>query len=209
MIYKPESKEELKALIKDENIKLSSIDTSLITDMSELFKGSARKDFSGINTWDTSNVVNMSRMFCDCLFFNESLSFDTSNVVNMSAMFALSENFNSTLDFNTSKVEDMSEMFAWCKNFNQELKFNTSNVSNMDRMFYRCDNLDKKFDFELSKAIANVRKFRISDTPLLIANTFTKYGNNLKTDECMFLISSEIFVGSKAMLAHQSDWVEV
>ena len=55
--YKPATKEELKRLVFTNNgIKLSCIDTSLITDMSDLFNKSERKDFDGIEEWDTSNV---------------------------------------------------------------------------------------------------------------------------------------------------------
>ncbi|TEY03879.1 BspA family leucine-rich repeat surface protein, partial [Campylobacter sp. US12a] len=46
--YFPETKEELKTLIKDESIYLGDIDTSNITDMSYLFANSDRTDFSGI-----------------------------------------------------------------------------------------------------------------------------------------------------------------
>ena len=37
MKYKPQTKEELKKLVEDESIYLGDIDTSLITDMSNLF----------------------------------------------------------------------------------------------------------------------------------------------------------------------------
>ncbi|WP_297208527.1 hypothetical protein [uncultured Brachyspira sp.] len=37
MKYKPQTREELKEFVEDENIYLGDIDTSLITDMSELF----------------------------------------------------------------------------------------------------------------------------------------------------------------------------
>ncbi|MBZ7980621.1 hypothetical protein AVBRAN12642_08260, partial [Campylobacter sp. RM12642] len=47
-------KSELIDFVLNQNIDLSYLDTSLITDMSELFLNSNRKDFSGINTWDTS-----------------------------------------------------------------------------------------------------------------------------------------------------------
>ncbi|MBZ7978696.1 BspA family leucine-rich repeat surface protein, partial [Campylobacter sp. RM12654] len=50
-------KSELIDFVLNQNIDLSYLDTSLITDMSELFLNSNRKDFSGINTWDTSNVT--------------------------------------------------------------------------------------------------------------------------------------------------------
>ncbi|WP_366535041.1 BspA family leucine-rich repeat surface protein, partial [Campylobacter jejuni] len=61
--YFPETKEELKALVEDESIYLGDIDTSKITDMSELFLYSKREDFSGIEKWDVSSVRNMSYMF--------------------------------------------------------------------------------------------------------------------------------------------------
>lgn len=72
--YKPKDKQELYALINDESIKLSSIDTSLITDMSELFEDSQREDFSGIGSWNVSNVENMRSMFSGVKNFNEDIS---------------------------------------------------------------------------------------------------------------------------------------
>ena len=65
--YQPKTKGELKALCDDETIHLGDIDTSLITDMSELFKGSSRNDFSGIENWDISNVMDMSYKY---MFFS-------------------------------------------------------------------------------------------------------------------------------------------
>lgn len=58
-MFKPKTKSELKALVNDSTVNLGEIDTSLITDMSELFRDSERKDFSGIGNWDTSNVTAM------------------------------------------------------------------------------------------------------------------------------------------------------
>lgn len=46
--YQPQSKEELKALVENPQTNLSTIDTSKITDMSELFYQSKRKDFTSI-----------------------------------------------------------------------------------------------------------------------------------------------------------------
>ncbi|TKZ15480.1 BspA family leucine-rich repeat surface protein, partial [Brachyspira catarrhinii] len=73
---------------EDENINLGSIDTSLITDMSSLFKESSRKKFNGIETWDTSNVTDMHDIFFNCRKFNNDISkWNVSNVENMSCMF--------------------------------------------------------------------------------------------------------------------------
>ncbi|EOH7710691.1 BspA family leucine-rich repeat surface protein, partial [Campylobacter coli] len=69
--YTPKTKEELKALVKDESIYLGDIDTSEITDMSYLFANSTRKDFSGIEKWNTSKVITMAHMFSLCRFFNQ------------------------------------------------------------------------------------------------------------------------------------------
>ncbi|QDQ36554.1 BspA family leucine-rich repeat surface protein (plasmid) [Campylobacter jejuni] len=86
--YFPETKEELQALVKDESIYLGDIDTSKITDMSELFKNSTREDFSGIEKWDVSNATNMRAMFENCTSFNQDISaWDVSSVKNMEDMF--------------------------------------------------------------------------------------------------------------------------
>ena len=61
--YQPKTKEELKTLCNDEKIYLGDIDVSKVTDMSCLFYRCYRKDFSGIETWDTSHVTDMAYMF--------------------------------------------------------------------------------------------------------------------------------------------------
>ena len=46
--YTPETKDELRALVDNNTVKLSSINTSKITDMSNLFANVKRTDFSVI-----------------------------------------------------------------------------------------------------------------------------------------------------------------
>ena len=84
--YFPKTKEELQDII-DKLIKergnegdFNDIDTSEITDMSELFAGMIK--FNGdISNWDVSNVTNMGHMFYYCLSFNQDISnWDVFNV---------------------------------------------------------------------------------------------------------------------------------
>lgn len=153
--YKPKNKDELKKLVRDSSIHLGDIDTSLITDMNELFLYSTRKDFSGINEWDTSKVTDMGAMFFGS-DFNEELSFDTSNVSNMDSMFYRCKKFNKSLDLDTSKVTSMNKMFYKCENFNQSLSFDTSKVTDMKWMFCECKSLNQKLDFD-TKNVTNMK----------------------------------------------------
>lgn len=142
--YRPKRKWELKLLVLDENIKLDSIDTSKITDMSDLFGnlyGKKRKDFSGIETWNVSNVENMESMFCFCEKFNEPIGcWDVAKVTNMGDMFLSCHSFNQGLEnWDVSNVTDMNGMFYGCYKFNQKLdKWNVSKVIKFYNMFCDC-----------------------------------------------------------------------
>ena len=160
-IYHPQTRDELVELLRDENIKLDTIDTSSITDMSFLFsqmksmcddipkelvgyehrcKNTARdrKDFSGIEGWDTSSVEDMTLMFAYIKSLNQSLeSWDVSSVKNMQGMFFYAQSFNQPLDkWDINNVEDMWSMFVGAESFRQNLDaWNTRNVKKMDDMF--------------------------------------------------------------------------
>ncbi|EOG8842656.1 BspA family leucine-rich repeat surface protein [Campylobacter jejuni] len=153
--YTPETKEELKALIKDESIYLGDIDTSKITDMSELFLYSKREDFSGIEKWDVSNVKDMDSMFWGCESFNQDLSsWDVSSVKNMEDMFYDCKTFNQPLnDWDVSSVINMKGMFRGCENFNQPLNdWDVSRVENMRGMFKNCTSFNQPLgDWYVSK----------------------------------------------------------
>ncbi|WP_086268038.1 BspA family leucine-rich repeat surface protein [Campylobacter devanensis] len=111
--YHPETKEELRKLVSNENIKLSEIDISEVSDFSYLFKDSQRRDFSGIEKWDVSHVTNMRGMFTNATNFNQPLNdWDVSNVTDMSYMFYDATSFNQSLDnWNVSNVKNMKNMF--------------------------------------------------------------------------------------------------
>ena len=92
--YHPTTRDELKELIdkllfeRGDNANLNDIDTSEITDMSELFFYS---EFNGdISEWNVSNVKNMYDMFYCSEFTGENgdiSKWDVSNVKDMDNMF--------------------------------------------------------------------------------------------------------------------------
>ncbi|WP_201790961.1 BspA family leucine-rich repeat surface protein [Campylobacter devanensis] len=136
--FQPKTKDELKELVDNLEINLGDIDTSLITDMSDLFNSTDRKDFSGIEAWDVSKVTNMSSMFSEAKFFNMDISqWDVSQVTDMSNMFSFAKTFNKSLNnWNVSNVKDMRYMFFEAKSYNQPMNaWNVSKVTDMSFMF--------------------------------------------------------------------------
>ena len=134
------------------SLDLNNLDTSKVTDMSEMFKSNFNYTTSltslNINSWNTSNVTNMKEMFSECksLTTLDVSHFDTSKVTNMKEMFNECRSLTN-LDvshFDTFNVIDMSKMFYYCRNLTSldVSNFNTSNVTNMKEMFYNLSNVD-------------------------------------------------------------------
>ena len=124
--------------------------TSLVTDMSGLFVSTyglmpVNEDFV-LNTWDVSNVTNMSGMFAMAVFRTDDdidlSNWDVSNVTNMSGMFSISplrnpfEGFDGDISsWDVSNVTNMKGMF-FGGIFNQDISsWDVSNVTNMAYMF--------------------------------------------------------------------------
>ena len=86
-----------------ESIDLSTLDTSNVTNMNDLF-----------NMWDSSAGIWISNKLSKITFGS---NFDTSNVTTMRSMFAgLTELQKIDIsNFNTSNVTDMYHMFNYCK----------------------------------------------------------------------------------------------
>ena len=115
--YYPKTRDELHELVyklikeRGDDADLNDINTSEITDMSEVFYESS---FNGdISNWDVSNVKDMSYMFSYSRFNGDISNWDVSNVKNMDYMFSYSS-FNgdiSNLNVSNVKIKDMSLMF--------------------------------------------------------------------------------------------------
>ena len=141
--------EHLRALIyeriKDQGFKanLNDIDTSNITDMSQLFASTYGSDGGYNRRWllgDSTDAIDFSR------FDGDISQWDVSNVKKMRAMFKGSKFNGDISNWDVSKVQDMAQMFRLSK-FNGDIsKWDVSGVRNMTRMFYK-----SKFNGDLSK----------------------------------------------------------
>ena len=105
------------------------------------------EEIEGIGLLDTSNVKDMTCMFCGCssLTALDVSGFDTSNVKDMSSMFAGCSSLTA-LDvsrFDTANVTAMHEMFEGCSSLTEldVSGFDTSNVRRMYDMFTGCSSL--------------------------------------------------------------------
>ena len=119
---------------------VSKVCTSLVTDMSDLFKDNSFN--KNISSWDVSNVTDMHNMFNGAYSFNQDLnSWDVSKVTNMIGMFYNASDFNGDIgSWDVSKVTDMTNMFNGASSFNQDIgSWDVSNVTYMSGMFAETD----------------------------------------------------------------------
>ena len=131
-----------------------SFDTSNVTDMSYMFNSCGKLISLDLSSFDTSNVTNMVGMFyfCQKLTSLDLSSFDTSNVTNMSYMFYAGNNLK-TLDlssFDTSNVTDMSYMFDACTATTSITFGESFDTSNVTNMSYMFNGCGKLKSLDLS-----------------------------------------------------------
>jgi surface protein len=127
-------------------------DVTNVTDMSKLFANSLFN--APIDTWDTSKVTNMRGMFFRATSFNQPLDgWDTSAVTTMDNMFFMATSFNQLLNgWDTSAVTNMHSMFSRATSFNQPLDgWDTSAVTTMKSMFQGATSFNKSVAIDTSK----------------------------------------------------------
>jgi surface protein len=99
-----------------QQVDLTKLCTSLVTDMSGLF--SATKLNQPIHYWDVSQVEDMSRMFAQSAFNHPIGNWDVSKVTDMRSMFESSQ-FNQPIEkWDVSNVSSMCGMFCTSSSFN-------------------------------------------------------------------------------------------
>ncbi|KRK50495.1 hypothetical protein FC97_GL001418 [Companilactobacillus kimchii DSM 13961 = JCM 10707] len=128
---------------------MSNLDTSNVTNMSDMFFNMPSITNLDVSHFDTSKVNRMDDMFTDdrLLRYVDVSHFDTSNVTNMGGMFFdtfVLKNLDVS-HFNTSKVTDMSDMFyAMFRLTDLDVShFDTSKVTDMSDMFGRLNDLNE------------------------------------------------------------------
>ena len=169
---RPKTTYELRCILEEELVRqgpdadLNFIDTSLITDMYDLFVDLFDINYNvlkprniKIDQWDVSNVTDMDSMFWGLSDFNCDLSsWDVSKVENMNSMFRYCENFNCDLSsWNVSNVADIDAMFAYCESFSSDLSgWDTSSLVYADKVFWKATKMGDKKEYHPN--FANIYK---------------------------------------------------
>ena len=94
---------------------------------------------NSLNSWDTSEVVELRFMFNNATSFNQDIgNWDTSKNRTTQAMFKGATRFNRPIgNWNVSSVVNMSQMFYNAYRFNQDINsWDTSSVIDMSGMFH-------------------------------------------------------------------------
>jgi len=135
-MYRPKDRDELEKLIMDcyrDKLYLLDIDTSLVTDMSDIFNYHYYKKRYKINIndiwenpnndisqWNISVVTDINYMFVNSKFNGDISNWNTSNITNMMGMFWGSEFNRDISPWDVSNVTYMNYMFNSSK-FNHDL----------------------------------------------------------------------------------------
>ena len=183
------------------NHPINSWDTSNVTNMYRMFYNS-RAFNQPLNSWNTSKVTNMSDMFNDAIAFNQPLnSWNTANVTDMKQMFYSAKAFNQPLNsWDTSKVTTMNAMFAHAFVFNQSLNsWNTSNVNNMGIMFIEAYAFNQPINSWDTSKVENM------DGMFLSAIAFNQPLYSWDTSKVT--VMSNMFGGATAFNQNISNWV--
>ena len=126
---------------------LTLLDTSNVTNMTQMFYGCSKLTSLDVGGFNTAKVTNMSQMFdmCEKLTSLDVSGFDTSKVTNMWRMFNGCSSLTS-LDvsgWKTSSVTKIRQLFSGCSSLTSVDVggFDTAKVTDMGNMFNGCISL--------------------------------------------------------------------
>ena len=135
------SKDEDKNIFYLASIDLSNFDSSLVTNLWDMFYGCDSLESINFSNFNTSLVTDMMSMFYGCRSLKsiDLSSFDTSRVTDMGWMFSFSSSLVSLnlSNFNTKLVSSMRSMFSFCSSLISIdfSNFNTKSLKKMESMF--------------------------------------------------------------------------
>lgn len=149
-------------------------DVSGLQIANSMFQNAELGASNGLDTWVTSSLQNMARMFMDCADFNNDISgWDVSNVTTLSLTFrgcnafaanlstwttgaltSVNETFRSCISFNSSVngfdvslCPSFNMTFDGCAVFNQSMNWDTSSGTDFRDMFNNCDALKQNLSW--------------------------------------------------------------
>ena len=113
------------------------------TQLKSLIEYAFNHNIYDLNFIDTSEITDMSNLFMNCEYDIDVSNWDVSNVTNTAGMFYFCKNFDCDLSrWNVSNVKYMYLMFHNCKQFNCDLsRWNTSKAKATLNMFDGCDKM--------------------------------------------------------------------
>lgn len=179
---------------------LKNVCTSLVSDMSNLFKGKSSFN-QDISSWDLSNVTNMEGMFYDAAQFNSAIdTWNVSNVTNMRETFWGANSFNQDLSsWDVSSVNDMNFIFGAAWRFNQDISgWDVSNVTNMVGAFYFAYDFNQNLNPWNVSSVTNM--FRMFSGAETFNGEITKWNVSSVTN------MTEMFSGAESFNQDLSYW---
>jgi surface protein len=134
-----------------------------------------------ISKWDTKNIINMTRTFCDSKFNGDISNWNVENVRIMEGMF-MNSKFNGDISkWNTGNVVDMSYMFESSR-FNQNISdWNVKNLIRAREIFGAGSKFNHNLFIWTTKCPDNINLRELIPERLLVRlpiNLWIEYDNS-------------------------------
>ena len=170
--YHPKSRDELRAIIEEklqentEELNLTDVDVSNITDMSKLFEDLQSVKRINCEDWNTSKVTDMWHLFYNCFKLEEInvRGWDVSNVEDMTGLFMFCSNLKRIYGiekWKTSSLKRAVSIFNRCVNLTEiDLSsWDSINIEYTNFMFLRCVKLKDIYGLEYWET-PNLKNYR-------------------------------------------------